>query len=141
MRVQRQGDNAHDWELYRGRGRIGIEWYFQQTTSLPISVMRYRLEPGAEEGQHHHLGGDPTSCSPDGSDEMYIVTRGEVVIIAGDERRVLRAGDAFYAPEGMQHGVRNDSDAVAELVLVFGPRGAHPFPQSGVETFDPEAAR
>ncbi|MCI1018963.1 cupin domain-containing protein [Microbacterium sp. C5A9] len=141
MRVQRRGDNAHDWELYHGDGRIGIEWYFRQTTSLPASVMLYRLEPGAEEGQHHHLDDDPDSCSPNSSDEMYIVTRGEIVVMAGDDRRVLGVGDAFYAPEGMRHGVRNESDTVAELVLVFGPRGPHPFPQTGVEEFDAEAER
>ncbi|WP_309069333.1 cupin domain-containing protein [Microbacterium sp.] len=141
MRIQRLGDNAHDWELYDGAGRIGVEWYFKETSSLPISAMRYRLEPGAEEGQHHHLAGDPDSCSTTGSDEMYIVTRGEIVVIAGAERRTLRPGDAFYAPEGMKHGVRNETDAVAELVLVFGPRGTHPFPQTGVEAFPDEGDR
>lgn len=141
MRVQRVGDDAHEWELYHGQGSIGVEWYFRQTSSLPISVMRYRLEPGAEEGQHHHLDDDPESCSPRSSDELYIVTRGEVVITAGDDRRMLRSGDAFYAPEGMRHGVRNESDAVAELILVFGPRGEHPFPQTGVEAFDAEVDR
>lgn len=141
MRVQKRGDNGHDWELYHGEGRIGIEWYFQQSSALPTSVMLYRLEPGAEEGQHHHLEGDPDSCSTNSSDEMYIVTRGEVVVSAGEERRTLQVGDAFYAPEGLQHGVRNESDAVAELVLVFGPRGPHPFPQTGTEAFDAEADR
>lgn len=141
MRIQRAGENAHDWELYDGEGRIGIEWYFKETSALPISVMRYHLEPGAEEGQHHHLEGDPDSCSTNSSDEMYIVTQGEVVITSGEDRRVLRAGDAFYAPEGMQHGVRNETDAVAELVLVFGPRGQHPFSQTGAEAFDAEAER
>lgn len=141
MRVQRRDDNAHDWELYGGEGRIDVEWYFRQTTALPTSVMLYRLAPGAEEGQHHHLTGDPDSCSTTSSDEMYIVTRGEVVITSGEDRRTLRAGDAFYAPEGLHHGVRNESDAVAELVLVFGPRGPHPFPQTGVEAFDAEGDR
>lgn len=141
MRVQRRGDGGHDWELYDGEGRIGVEWYFRQTTALPTSVMLYHLEPGAEEGQHHHLTGDPESCSTTSSDEMYVVTRGEVVITAGTDRRVLRAGDAFYAPEGLHHGVRNESEAPAELVLVFGPRGPHPFPQTGVEEFDAEADR
>lgn len=141
MRVQKRGDDSHDGELYQGQGRVGIEWYFPQTTALPTSVMLYHLEPGAEEGQHHHLAGDPDSCSTNSSDEMYIVTQGEVVVTAGAEHRTLRSGDAFYAPEGMQHGVRNDSDAPAELVLVFGPRGPHPFPQSGVESFDAEADR
>lgn len=139
MRVQRRGDNAHDWALYRGEGRIGIEWYFKETTKLPISVMLYHLEPGAEEGQHFHLEGAGDSCSPNSSDEMYVVTSGEVVITAGDDRRVLRAGDAFYAPEGMRHGVRNESDAPAELILVFGPQGPHPFTQSGLEGFDVDA--
>ncbi|MFJ2367790.1 cupin domain-containing protein [Microbacterium sp. NPDC087665] len=141
MRVQKRGDNSHDWELYHGEGRVGIEWYFQQTTALPTSVMFYHLEPGAEEGEHHHLAGDPDSCSTNSSDEMYIVTRGEVVVTSEGDRRVLRVGDAFYAPEGMQHGVRNESDAPAELVLVFGPRGPHPFTQTGVESFDAEADR
>ncbi|MGV2985515.1 cupin domain-containing protein [Microbacterium sp. AGC85] len=141
MRVQRRGDNAHEWELYRGVGRIGIEWYFKETTSLPVSVMRYRLEPGAEEGQHFHLEGAGDSCSPGSSDEMYVVTAGEVVISSDERRRVLRAGDAFYAAQGVRHGVRNESDAPAELILVFGPRGPHPFTQTGQEAFDADADR
>ncbi|MDP3952896.1 cupin domain-containing protein [Microbacterium sp.] len=141
MLVQRRGDNAHEWELYHGAGRIGIEWYFKETTSLPISVMQYRLEPGAEEGQHFHLEGVGDSCSPGSSDEMYVVTTGEVVISSDEDRRILRAGDAFYAPQGKRHGVRNESDAPAELILIFGPRGPHPFTQTGRETFDVEANR
>jgi len=141
MRVQRRGDNAHVWELYRGRGRIGIEWYFKETTALPISVMLYHLDPGAEEGEHFHLEGVGDSCSPGSSDEMYVVTAGEVVVTSGESRRVLRAGDAFYAPEGMRHGVRNESDAPAELILVFGPRGPHALAQTGEERFDLTADR
>ncbi|WP_194421585.1 cupin domain-containing protein [Microbacterium abyssi] len=141
MRVQRRGDNAHEWELYKGRARIGIEWYFKETTDLPISVMLYHLEPGAEEGQHFHLEGVGDSCSPGSSDEMYVVTTGEVVISSDDDQRILRAGDAFYARQGVRHGVRNESDAPAELLLVFGPRGPHAFPQTGEEVFDVEADR
>ncbi|GGD62474.1 cupin domain-containing protein [Microbacterium murale] len=141
MRMQRRGDNAHEWELYRGAGRIGIEWYFKETTHLPSSVMLYHLEPGAEEGQHIHLEGSGDSCSPGSSDEIYVVTAGEVVFSSDDERRVLRPGDAFYAPEGVRHGVRNESDAPAELILVFGPRGPHPFNQTGEEKFDVETDR
>jgi quercetin dioxygenase-like cupin family protein len=141
MRVQRRGDNAHEWALYDGAARIGIEWYFKETTALPISVMLYHLEPGAEEGQHFHLEGAGDSCSPGSSDEMYVVTRGEVVISSGEDRRVLRAGDAYYAPQGVRHGVRNDSDAPAELLLVFGPRGVNPFEQTREESFDVEGDR
>ncbi|WP_300264996.1 cupin domain-containing protein [Microbacterium sp.] len=141
MRVQRRGDNPFEWELYKGAGRVGIEWYFKETTQLPASVMLYHLEPGAEEGEHFHLEGEEDSCSIESQDEIYVVTVGEVVITSGDERRTLRAGDAFYAPEGMRHGVRNESDAPAELILVFCERGRNRFAQKGVEKFDLEADR
>lgn len=141
MRVQRRGDNPRVWQLYRGEGRIGVEWYFKETSALPSSVMLYHLEPGAEEGQHFHLEGAGNSCSPNSSDEIYLVVSGEIVVVSGDDRRVLRPGDAFYAPQGVTHGVRNESDAPAELVLVFGPRGGHPFPQTGEEAFDLTADR
>lgn len=135
MRIQRRGGNAHDWQLYRGDGSIGVEWYFKETSRLGASVMLYHLEPGAEEGQHFHLEGDEDSCSPTSSDEIYVVTAGEVVMTAGDERRVLHAGDSLYAPAGTLHGVRNESSEPAELILIFGPPGTNPFPQTGQETF------
>ncbi|MEV7693428.1 cupin domain-containing protein [Microbacterium sp. NPDC089189] len=121
MRIHRHGDAALDWRMYHGAGRVQVERYFGQTTRLQANVMLYHLEPGAEEGMHHHLADDPTSCSVDSADEMYVVTRGEVVVIGPDERIVLRAGDAAYAPHGVPHGVANESDEAAELVLIFGP--------------------
>lgn len=141
MRVQRRGDNAREWELYKGRASIGIEWYFKETTNLPISVILYHLEPGAEEGQHFHLEGAGDSCSTGSQDEMYVITQGEVVISADEDQRVLRACDAYYAPQGTRHGVRNESDGPAELLLIFGPRGPHAFRQTGEEEFDVEADR
>lgn len=121
MLIQRRGDDPRDWELYGGRGSVQIEWYFREATQLPTSVMLYHLEPGAEEGVHFHLADDPESCSTGSSDELYVVTKGEIVMIMADERVVLRAGDAAYAPHGHPHGVANESDEPAELVLVFGP--------------------
>ncbi|MCP2635438.1 cupin domain-containing protein [Microbacterium sp. HD4P20] len=119
--IQRRGDDPREWTLYGGNGTIGIEWYFRESSALPANVMLYHLEPGAEEGSHFHLEGDPQSCSVKSSDEMYVVTRGEIVFVRGDERVVLRAGDAAYAPHGVPHGVVNESDDVSELILVFGP--------------------
>lgn len=120
MHLQRRGDDHHDWSIYRGDGRIGVEWYFREITRL-TSVMLYHLEPGAEEGTHFHLEGDPDSCSVDSQDELYLVVGGEVVVTVEDERETLRPGDAVYVPAGLRHGARNESDAPAELVLLFGP--------------------
>lgn len=121
MQIQRRGDGHHDWTLYEGEGRVGIEWYFPDASALGAQVMLYHLAPGASEGEHRHLTGAADSCSADSSDEMYVVTAGEIVFTADGVDRVLRAGDGAYAPAGMVHGVRNASDAPAELVLIFGP--------------------
>jgi quercetin dioxygenase-like cupin family protein len=45
---------------------------------------------------------------------------GEVVMTVDGERSVLRAGDALYAPSGSRHGVANESDLPADVILVFG---------------------
>jgi oxalate decarboxylase/phosphoglucose isomerase-like protein (cupin superfamily) len=127
MRIQRRGDDHHDVPLYEGAGRVGIEWYFRAVTELSTSVMLYHLEPGASEGAHLHLAGHPDSCSTISEDELYLVVAGEVVMTVGDESATLRTGDAVYVPEGVRHGVRNASDAPAELVLLFGPATGNPF--------------
>lgn len=121
MQVQRRGDGAYDWKLYDGAGRIGVEWYFRDSTALPSSVMLYHLEPGAAEGEHHHLGEDPDSCTPYDSEELYVVVSGQVVVTVDGERAELGPGDAAYTPAGSVHGVRNETDEPAELILVFGP--------------------
>ncbi|GAA5036244.1 cupin domain-containing protein [Microbacterium fluvii] len=119
--VQRRGGEHYDWALYGGAGQVQIEWYFRASSRLGPNVMLYHLEPGASEGEHFHLEGDEGSCSEQSSDELYLVTSGEVVVTLGDERHVLAAGDAVYAPAGLPHGVANETEAPAELVLLFGP--------------------
>ncbi|TDX82059.1 cupin domain [Rathayibacter sp. PhB151] len=121
MQIQRLGEDARRRPLYGGSGVLDLEYYFRSTTALPSSVMRFHLEPGTSEGEHVHLSGDPGSCSPESSDELYVVVLGEVVMTVDGESAVLRAGDALYAPAGSHHGVANESDAPAELILVFGP--------------------
>ncbi|MBN9141055.1 MAG: cupin domain-containing protein [Micrococcales bacterium] len=128
MLIQRRGDEHHDWALYRGDGRVGIDWYFREASALPTSVMLYHLEPGTSEGEHFHLEDDPESCSVETQHELYLVISGEVVMTVGGERTVLTAGDAVYVPEGVPHGVANETDAPAELILLFGePTGQTPY--------------
>ena len=40
---------------------------------------------------------------------------------SGGERTTLRAGDAAYVPTAELHGIANESDEAAELILVWGP--------------------
>ncbi len=119
--IQRRDDEIRERRFYAGRAPIGVEHYFDRTSALPTSLMRYHLEPGAEEGAHFHLEGHSGSCTPESSDELYLVVEGEVVMTADGDRTVLKRGDAAYVPAGVVHSVLNESDRPAELVLVFGP--------------------
>jgi mannose-6-phosphate isomerase-like protein (cupin superfamily) len=120
MIVQRRGDDAYETPMYEGAGRIGVDWYFRDSTRLAVNTMVYHLEPGAEEGEHLHLHGDDASCSTDDADELYLVISGEVVMTVEGESTVLGPGDAAYAPTASRHGVRNVSSHPAELVLLWG---------------------
>jgi quercetin dioxygenase-like cupin family protein len=70
---------------------------------------------------HRHDAAAPDSCTPDDYDELYLVVSGELVLTIEGERTTLAAGDAAYAPAGTWHGIANESEAAAEMVLIFGP--------------------
>lgn len=119
MEVQRRGSASVRQPLYDGAGVLTLETYFPGSR-LPASVMRYWFEPGTSEGMHLHSAADGASCSADDSEELYLVVSGELVMTIDGERTTLRAGDAANAPTGTLHGIANESDQPAELVLVFG---------------------
>lgn len=121
MMIQRNGDDPRIYRrMYRGEGTVTAEWYFRETTRLGAHVMMYTLAPGTSEGLHLHAEQDPDSCSIDDADELYIVTRGSVVLTVDGEQVQLAEGDAGYAHVGSLHGVANTTDEVARLMLVWG---------------------
>ncbi|WP_051277153.1 cupin domain-containing protein [Marmoricola sp. URHB0036] len=119
--VQRRDSRRVERPLYDGDGVLGLEEYFADSTRLTSSVLRYYFEPGASEGVHRHDAEAADSCTPDDSDELYLVVSGELVIDIEGKRTTLRAGDAAYAPARTWHGIANESDEPAEMVLIFGP--------------------
>ena len=60
-------------------------------------------------------------------DEAYFVLAGELQVIVGDEKFVLRAGDTLIAPRGIPHQLRNSGDAENHYLLVFSPAGFEEF--------------
>lgn len=71
----------------------------------------YCLEPGQFQKLHAH----------DNIDKIYVVQSGTATVQLGDESRALVPGQAAYAPAGLAHGVRNDSDGRVTL-MVFQAR-------------------
>jgi quercetin dioxygenase-like cupin family protein len=121
MELQRRDSHRVEQPLYDGAGVLGLERYFADSTRLTSSVLRYHFEPGVSEGMHRHDAAATDSCTPEDSDELYLVISGELVMTVEGERTTLAAGDAAYAPAGTWHGITNESEAPAEMVLIFGP--------------------
>jgi len=98
MKVQRRDSRRVEQALYDGAGILGLEEYFAESTRLTSSVLRDHFEPGTSEGMHRHDAAAADSCTPDDSDELYLVLSGELVMTVEGERTTLAAGDAAYAP-------------------------------------------
>lgn len=69
------------------------------------------LEPGQVQAPHDH----------EGQDKFYYVVEGTGVFRLGDEEVPASAGDVVWAPAGMVHGVRNDSEDRLTLLVGIAP--------------------
>src|SRR5262245_66643429 len=80
-------------------------------------------------------------------DEAYFVLAGELEVIVGDEKFVLRAGDTLMAPSVIPHQLRNSGDIENHYLLVFSPAGfeefvritALPAPNDAIAPTEPQA--
>src|SRR5215467_9957579 len=74
-------------------------------------LLEVGLAPGMSVPRHTHTR----------EDEAYFVLAGELEVIVGDEKFVLRAGDTLMAPRGIPHQLRNSGDVENHYLLVFSP--------------------
>lgn len=122
VHLQRRGDRLIETPaIHDGDNQIGIERYFTDVSRLGANVHLWHFEPGSSEGAHVHEDSEAL-------DELYLVVAGELVMTVNGERTVLRAGDSVYAEAQTDHGIANESDAPADLVLVWGPQFAGELP-------------
>lgn len=75
----------------------------------------YCLEPGQSQKPHKHAG----------SDKLYAVLEGRVQVTVGDEAGGLQSGEVVLCPAGVEHGLANDSEARAAVLVFMAP---HPQP-------------
>jgi mannose-6-phosphate isomerase-like protein (cupin superfamily) len=75
-------------------------------------------------------------------EEVYFVVEGTGEMCLGEERRVLKAGEAAYIPSGVFHQLTNIGDTPLRMIYCYGPAGdvAHwrqelsgTLPRAGVE--------
>ena len=76
----------------------------------------YCLEPGQRQKDHVH----------NDNDKIYHLVTGTCTVRIGDERRRLAAGQTAIAPAGVVHGLENDTDVRATLLVVMAPHPSMP---------------
>lgn len=69
------------------------------------------LEPGQVQTPHDHVD----------QDKFYYVVEGEGLFQLAEESHRAAAGDVVWAPAGMVHGVRNQSDRRLTLLVGIAP--------------------
>ncbi len=56
-------------------------------------------------------------------EEVYILLEGEAEMCLGEERRVLRAGQAVFIPPKVFHQMTNVGSTPARMIYCYGPAG------------------
>ena len=78
----------------------------------------YCLQPGQQQRVHRHAE----------NDKVYHALSGACSVQIGSECHLIEPGQVAIAPAGVDHGVRNDSDMPATLLVIMAP---HPSLNSG----------
>ena len=88
--------------------RMGKSTLFSSTRVL---VGLNAFEPGQEHALHAHAG----------QDKVYHVLEGRGRFLLNDRELPMQAGDLLVAPDGVPHGVRNDSGARLLVLAILAP--------------------
>jgi mannose-6-phosphate isomerase-like protein (cupin superfamily) len=112
--VIRIGDGAH-FEDGPDRGRVLV---FGRQTGGRYSLMEYVVGPrpptaSPDFGPHRHLE----------IEETFLVRRGQLRFLLGEEVFDLGPGDFVRVPPGVRHGFANTSGEAVELMVGFHPGG------------------
>ncbi|CAI8375779.1 cupin domain-containing protein [Porticoccaceae bacterium] len=77
-----------------------------------IQMMKESYQPGAHTGKHaiQHEG-----------EECGIILRGTLEVQVGDEKKVLKAGDAYYFKSTIPHHFKNVGREPCELITACSP--------------------
>ena len=74
-----------------------------------ITVKEIFIEPGAEIPVHLH---------PD-AEETHFLVKGKLTAILGNNEFEMNSRDCLLAPAGMPHGMKNNSNETARLLIMF----------------------
>jgi transcriptional regulator with XRE-family HTH domain len=93
-------------------GSISYRQVGHDLSGRALQLMHEHYAPGADTGDNM-LRHD--------AEEGGVVIRGELEVTVGDQRRVLKVGDAYYFDSRLPHRFRNLGEAEAEVVSACTP--------------------
>ena len=93
-------------------GRISYRQVGADLRGRALQMLHERLKPGADTGK--------AKLSHD-AEEGGVVVKGCVELTVGSQKRVLRAGDAYYFDSRIPHRFRNVGDEECEIVSACSP--------------------
>jgi transcriptional regulator with XRE-family HTH domain len=95
-----------------GRGRISYRQVGTDLRGRALQMLSEQDQPGADSGtvMLQHQG-----------EECGIVIRGELEVTVGDDKTVLKPGDAYYFDSREPHRFRNIGETPCELVTACTP--------------------
>ncbi|MBK0421696.1 cupin domain-containing protein [Leucobacter sp. CSA2] len=111
--------SAHTRGVLRAADRtlIPLEGAEKFIVSIPplrnLEVYAGRFQPGGTTGPEPYVHGN--------SQELFLVTAGEVVLELGAERYIMRTDDSIEFLSSTPHRVLNESDAEASVLWINSP--------------------
>jgi quercetin dioxygenase-like cupin family protein len=69
------------------------------------------FEPGQEHALHCHSG----------QEKLYVVMEGNAIVQIGEQQETLAAGGIAFAPDGVQHSVKNPGPGRLVVMAILAP--------------------
>lgn len=95
-----------------GEGGVSYRQVGKHLHSKAIQLLKECYQPGAHTGKHRitHKG-----------EECGIILKGSLEVQVGEERRILKAGDAYYFKSHIPHYFKNVGRDTCELISACTP--------------------
>jgi len=100
--------------------------------TYPARRRTQNLVGGASPIQARHFCIGNVTLEPNGGqvpwhnqeqEEVYFLLEGTAEMCLGEERRILKAGQAVFIPPGVFHQLTNVGDTPARMLYCYGPAG------------------
>jgi mannose-6-phosphate isomerase-like protein (cupin superfamily) len=90
---------------------VTLKHFFNSTDNDRLNNLELTLQPGSQVSEHIH----------ESSTEFYYVVSGSGECLSEGEWVSVKAGDAFKAPVGEVHALRNPGSVPFVLFITFSP--------------------